>query len=360
MARMRLAIDARMLDNSGIGVYLSHILARVVERCSAHRPVVWAAPGALERTREIAGAAADCRPWAAPPLSVRDLLPPPRTGPDTLWWAPHYNVPLLSGLPLVVTLHDVLPLSAAAGHWPLAKRVVVRAWLAAVRSRAVRVICSSAFTRDEVVRLAGIDASRIDVVPLGVDMPSPAAPVDGATPYLLFVGLVKPHKNVTGLLRAFERVSGSIPHRLVVVGRHSGLREVDSEALALAARLAPRVELVENIPRERLASLMAGAAALVQPSFYEGFGFPPLEAMALGTPAIVARAGSLPEMCGDAAVYVDPASTGDIAQAILRVVGDEGLRASLGARGLAHVRHFTWRRCADRTGEILLQALGRA
>jgi glycosyltransferase involved in cell wall biosynthesis len=354
---MRLAIDARLLDNSGIGVYLSHILPRVVERCAACRPLVFAAPRALERVRALAGEAAECHPWSAPPLTPRDLLPPPDTGPQALWWVPHYNVPLLSRAPLVATLHDILPLSPHAAHWPAAKRLVVRAWLAAICSRAVRILCSSAFTRDEVVRLAGIDTSRMDVVPLGVDMPLPPRTEETVPPYLLFVGLVKPHKNLSGLLRAFAGIATNIPHRLVVVGSHSSLRDVDAEALAMASRLAPRVELIESVPRERLASLMAGASALIQPSFYEGFGFPPLEAMALGTPVIAARAASLPELCGDAAILFDPHSADELAARIRELLADAPLRARLREKGLARAREFRWDTCADRTSDILLEAM---
>ena len=359
MQSMRLVIDARMLDHSGIGVYLSHVLPGIIERCAPLDPLVLASPEAHDRAKSLVATKATVAVWSAAPLSVRELLPPPHSGPGTLWWVPHYNVPLFSRAPLVATVHDVLPLSSAAGHWPLAKRLAVKSWIAAIRARARRVVCSSDFTRREVIRLARIDESRIDVVPLGVDIPGTVAPApidDGAKPYLLFVGLVKPHKNLSGLLRAFEAVSGEIAHRLIVVGRHTGLRDVDSAALEQAARLAPRVELLEDIPRERLAALMAGAALLIQPSFYEGFGLPPLEAMAAGTPVLAASAGALPEVCGDAALYFDPASPREMAQRIREALGDEGLRDRLRERGRERVRAFTWEACAARTGDILLAA----
>jgi glycosyltransferase involved in cell wall biosynthesis len=357
---MQLVIDARMLDHSGVGVYLSHVIPGVVERVAAHSPLVLAAPRSLDRVRELVGGSAQCLPWRSAPLSPADFLPPPVRGGDRLWWVPHYNVPLASRSPMVVTLHDVMPLSEAARHWPVAKRLVARAWLAAIRRRALRVLCDSAFTQEEAIRLAGIERSRTEVVPLGVEpagatVESPCVP--GATPYLLFVGLVKPHKNLAGLLRAFESISSAFPHRLVVVGRHAGLRDVDSEALALAARLAPRVELIDSVPRERLAALVAGATALVQPSFYEGFGLPPLEAMARGTPVISSRAASLPEVCGDAALYFDPASPAELAARLREVLSDGALRERLRARGLEQAGRFTWERCTSRTGEILLEAL---
>jgi glycosyltransferase involved in cell wall biosynthesis len=250
-------------------------------------------------------------------------------------------------------------LSGVAGRWPLHKRVAVHAWLAAIRRRARRVICASEFTRGEAIRLGRLDAGKISVVPLGVD-PDWAAGArprpPGSAPYLLFIGLVKPHKNLRGLLVAFEAIAAMIPHRLIVVGRHTGLRGVDAGALALARRLAPRVELVDSVSRAQLADLVSGADLLVQPSLYEGYGLPPLEAMAAGTPVLAAHAGALPEVCGDAALYCDPGSTADIARRIREALGDAPLRARLRERGLRRARGLTWRACAEATADVLLAA----
>jgi len=356
---VRLVIDARMLDYSGIGTYLANVLPRVLSRCLALNPVLLALPGELAHATAIAQTSAEVREWAAAPLSVAEWRPPPAGAAGDLWWAPHFNVPLWPRLPLVVTLHDLLPLSAGAGRWPLHTRLAVRAWLRAVRRRARRVICVSEFTQRQAIELGHLDAATTSVIPLGVD-PGWAAGASqraaGAPPYLLFVGLVKPHKNLRGLLSAFESIASMIPHRLIVVGRHTGLRGVDAAALAAAERLAPRVELLENVPQQQLADLVAGADLLVQPSFHEGFGLPPLEAMAAGTPVLAARAGALPEVCGDAALYCDPASAADIGRRILEAVGDEALRKRLRERGLARARTHTWDACAEATAEVLLGA----
>jgi len=356
---VRLVIDARMLDHSGIGTYLANVLPGVLERCATLNPVVLTLPGLVARATALVPPSAVVRPWAAAPLSAAEWRSPPVATTGDLWWVPHFNAPLASSLPLVATLHDLLPLSGAAGHWPLHKRLAVRAWLAAIRRRARHVICVSEFTRDEAVRLGHLDAGRISVVPLGVDADWTAAAkprATGSPPYLLFVGLVKPHKNLLGLLHAFEAISPMIPHQLIVVGRHTGLRDVDGAALALARRLAPRVLLTESVPRERLADLVAGADLLVQPSFYEGFGLPPLEAMAAGTPVLAARAGAMPEVCGDAALYCDPGSAEDIGRAIREALSNDELRAQLRERGRERARRFPWGACAQATAEILLAA----
>jgi glycosyltransferase involved in cell wall biosynthesis len=356
---VRLVIDARMLDHSGIGTYLTHVLPGVLERCDELHPVVLTLPDLLPRAALLAPNAT-ILPWAAAPLSLDEWHLPPVAAAGDLWWVPHFNVPLRSPAPLVATLHDLLPLSGAAGRWPPHRRLAVRAWLAAVRRRAQHVICVSEFTRAEAIGLGRLDAARISVIPLGVDIDWTAGANprrSGSPPHLLFVGLVKPHKNLRSLLLAFESLASTIPHRLIVVGRHAGLRGVDAEALALAQRLAPRVVLLESVPRSQLAELVAGADLLIQPSFHEGFGLPPLEAMAAGTPVLAARAGALPEVCGDAALYCDPGSVVDIGRGILEALGDDRLRAALRERGRERARRFTWIACAQSTAAILLAAV---
>ncbi|MGZ8202602.1 MAG: glycosyltransferase family 4 protein [Burkholderiales bacterium] len=356
---MRLIIDARMLGHSGIGVYLTNVLRGVLQRCVELQPVMLVLPKERERALALSNDAAQVVSWAATPLSVGEFRMPPVATRHDIWWSPHFNVPLLSAVPLVVTLHDLLPLAPMefGGAWH--KRLAVRTWLRAIRARARRVICVSEFTRQEAIRVARLEPCRMDVIHLGVDRawaPRAKTPASGATPYLLFVGLVKPHKNLLGLLRAFETIAPAVPHRLVVIGRQSGLREVDHAAIDLARRLAPRVELREDIAQTQLVERVAGADLLVQPSFHEGFGLPPLEAMAAGTPVLVARAGAMPEICGDAAQYCDPRSPADIARRIVELLGNPALRTRMRELGLARARTFTWERCAQATSEILLAA----
>lgn len=356
---MRLVIDARMLDHSGIGIYLSNVLPGVLRRCAPLRPLLLVLPHLLSQARVIAGTAAEIRLWAAAPLSIAEIVPPRAGSRGDLWWSPHFNVPLMSRSALVVSLHDLLPISDPTGRAGRHKRLALRLWLAAMRRRARRVICVSQFTREEAVRLGGIRYEKSTVVHLGVDhawTAAAAAQAHAPSPYLVFVGLVKPHKNLLGLLRAFESLMPSIPHRLVVVGRHTGVRDVDRAALALAHRLGPRVECLENLPQARLIQMVANADLLVQPSFHEGFGLPPLEAMAAGTPVLAARAGALPEVCGKAAAYCDPGSAVDIAQSIRRILGDPLLRGRMRELGRERARAFTWGACAEATSDALLEA----
>jgi glycosyltransferase involved in cell wall biosynthesis len=178
-----------------------------------------------------------------------------------------------------------------------------------------------------------------------------------AKPYVVFVGSVKPHKNLVRLLEAFGQVLSAIPHDLVIAGSWKGQRAVDRKALAAAARMGDRVRVVESPGDAELARFMAHATALVLPSTYEGFGLPAIEAMAARCACIVSRAGSLPEVCGDAALFCDPMDPADIARQIVRVVNDDALRARLVDAGARHAAQFDWNVTASRTSDAIQRVL---
>jgi glycosyltransferase involved in cell wall biosynthesis len=211
------------------------------------------------------------------------------------------------------------------------------------------IMTDSEFTRSEFTRLVGVRRAEPQVVHLGVDrgwfeIPPSLSP--HPRPYLLYVGNVKPHKNLSGLLQAFEQLGPRMSCDLLILGKNEGFLSEDADARAAAERLAPRVQLLGAVPQEMLKRYVSHAEAVVQPSLYEGFGLPPLEAMAAGCPAIVSRAASLPEVCGDAALYFDPLDSGSIAEAILRLLHQPELRATLRRRGLERASQFTWDRSA--------------
>ncbi len=358
----RLVIDARMTGHSGIGVYLEHMLPRIVERLVAWHPVVMARSAVCARLASHIGDRAEVVAWDVPPLRLSNLWrAPPAVLPGDLLWTPHFNVPLRGSSPLAVTLHDVLPLSAPrlAGF---GRSVPVRLWLGAIRARARVVFCVSEFTRREVMARGGLGASRVLVTPLGVDrqwfgseatVPHRSGDDDAVQPTIVFVGLLKPHKNATRLLQAFDRVKALIPHRLVLVARHQQLRNVDRTAMSMVRRLGDRVELVGDVSLPDLITQVRSTQFVALPSLHEGFGLPALEAMAAGTPVLAARAGAMPEVCGDAAVYCDPLSVDDIARGLVLLAGDPALRARLSAAGRVRATAFRWERCAATTTEAL-------
>jgi alpha-1,3-rhamnosyl/mannosyltransferase len=291
----------------------------------------------------------------------------------TLFFSPYYKTPLVAPCPTVITVHDLIPLSFPAyarGAWRL-RAVAFRAWAGLMARRAAAVITDSLHSREEVVRMLGLAPERVHVVPVGVGGEfRPAPPGAAATvlarygiskPYVLAVGNFLPHKNFLGLTEAYGTLPGTVRRStsLVLAGTpaaHGAARPTDPKAIA-----RPGVHLPGFISPEDLPLLYAGALALVCPSLSEGFGLPVLEAMACGTPVVCARAGALPEVAGDAAVYVDPADVASIAAGLRRILEDEGLRRTLTSRGLQRARLFGPRQTASRLVDLLeeLGAVGK-
>ncbi len=337
-----------MLEASGIGVYLEQLLPRLVA-LDAWRILLLGDPAALA-ARPWSAAAAAVVPHRAPFYGLRQQWLPAaarRARPD-LVWVPHYNAPLAWRGRLLVTVHDLAHLALPEVFGRGVKRLYARLAFDGVRRRAAGVLFDSRFTRDEFHRLVGAPRGAEWTVPLGVDeewfRAEPAAA--GERPYLIFVGNIKPHKNLGRLLIAFEQLLGEIPHDLLLVGRREGFITADRSVAAAAAALGERVRFTGELAADRLRATVAGADALVLPSLYEGFGLPALEAMACGRPVLAARAGALPEVCGEAALLCDPRDAGELVAGLRRIVGDAELRRRLVAAGPEHARRFRWRDAA--------------
>jgi glycosyltransferase involved in cell wall biosynthesis len=168
------------------------------------------------------------------------------------------------------------------------------------------------------------------------------------------VGNIKPYKNVSRLVEAFLSVMGAVPHDLVIVGQHDGLITGESEGFFARARSAGnRIQFTGQVSQDQLLAFVGNADALVMPSLYEGFGFPPLEAMAAGVPTLVSRAASLPEVCGDATLYCDPLSVEGIGAGIVSILTDEALRRRLICAGKEQARKYSWGLCAQQTASAI-------
>lgn len=354
-----------MIGASGIGTYLSELLPRLI----AARPelafnLLGPAPvlGELPWTRAGNVGIIDLD---VPIYSVQEQVALFRSIPrgTDLFWSPHYNIPLAWRGRLMVTIHDLahvaMPQFVAGPH----RRAYARFMFRRVSRTADAIMTDSEFTRSEFRRLIGIRRAEPEVVHLGVDggwLAIPPSPTPHPRPYLVYVGNVKPHKNLGRLLEAFGQLSSSVHCDLLILGKEEGFLTGDDSVRTAAAQLAPRVRMLGSLPQQLLKQYVSHAVALVLPSLYEGFGLPPLEAMACGCPAIVSSVASLPEVCGDAAAYFNPLEPASIAEAILRVLEEPGLREALRCRGLEHARHFTWERSALGTMRVLDRVLAAA
>jgi glycosyltransferase involved in cell wall biosynthesis len=267
-------------------------------------------------------------------------------------------------VPLVVTVNDVMAIEHP--EWftranALQQRHVLPRALAA----ATRVIVPSHYTRERVLATCDVEPARVDVVPYGVAPAFTTGRADAGAlvrigveePYVLTVGTLQPRKNLAAAVAAFERAAEGVPHTLVVAGAR-GWRDDAVVEMLQQRSVSPRIRVLGEVGDDQLVELYRGADCLLFPSLYEGFGFPVLEAMACGTPVVCADRTSLPEVAGDAAVLVDPDDTVAIASALAEVLSSPARRAELADAGLARVREFSWRRCADRTVGVYHRALG--
>lgn len=349
-----IAIDVRMLNSSGIGTYLQNLLPRLIQARPRYRFHLLGDPTALGTFAWSHTANVAIAPCTAPIYSIAEQVQLSASTPvDTeVFWSPHYNIPLRSPGKLMVTVHDLFHLALPEFVHGVHRRLYARFMFAALRRRASAIVTSSYFTASEFARLVGNTEPPPRPIHLGVgESWFHVRPVcrPHESPFLLFVGNVKPHKNLVALLQAFRLIRHTIPHDLVIVGRREGFITGDTQSIKLAERLHERVHFTGVIETPRLEQYMAFADALVLPSLYEGFGLPPLEAMACGCPVIVSNVASLPEVCSDAALYCNPRSPEDIAARILQLLGDDGLRAELREKGRARAASFSWDRCAEET-----------
>lgn len=280
----------------------------------------------------------------------------------------HYpaNVGALRGsTPSVLTVHDLSFFREPA--WFRWERALYyrQASRRSIR-RAARIIAVSKATALDLEAILHVPGERISIIPNGCDpvfRPDPSGEEEALRTkmglpkrFVLFVGTVEPRKNIPRLIEAFDRIAADIPQDLVIAGR-DGWKTAPVYAALAAMQHRDRVHRVDFVPPGDLPALMRLPDAFLFPSLYEGFGLPPIEAMASGTPVLVGNTSSLPEVAGDAAVFVDPLDTASIAAGIVRVSTDDALRDSLREKGLLQARGYRWERAAAETRAAYAKAL---
>jgi glycosyltransferase involved in cell wall biosynthesis len=368
MKKISLVIDSRAIRNSGIGVYLQKLLPHILEsgnyRISllGKKQTVQEAFAANEPEVSLEGITIiECGTGIYTLLEQAEI--PLKVPQSDIFWSPHYNIPLLPirARHRVVTIHDVYHL-AYLHTLSRIERLYARTVIPLAARLSEKVITVSAFSKSEIVKYTGIGPEKIEVIHNGVDSAAfrdtKRKKDDGVSPsdpYLLYVGNVKPHKNVIGLINAFVTVRKSFPDvKLVIVGKRDhfihGIDNLDEYVTSLG--IDRQIVFTGFVGNDELCRLYKNARVFVFPSFYEGFGLPPLEAMASGVPVVVSRSASLPEVCGDAAMYVDPHNPQDIARGIIRVLREGLLINELVDKGLVRAAGFSWKASAEKHMKI--------
>jgi glycosyltransferase involved in cell wall biosynthesis len=285
-----------------------------------------------------------------------------------IFHAPCYVAPVLASVPSVVTIPDLISLlfpnmTTKRNHYHY------KLLLPTVVKKARRIITVSQNSKEDLIRVLGVNGDKVDVIANGIHESFKKITNDRQLTrvkekynlpqkIILYVGNLEPKKNIEGIIEAFSRLikAGQIEHTLVIAGKKGWLYDGIFKIVA-EQELHQNIRFLGYVPRGDLPALYNLAELFVFPSFYEGFGIPPLEAMACGTPVLTSNVAAVPEVVGDAAVMVDPNEVQEIADAIRDITGDEKIRAALTEKGFERAKLFSWGKTARDTLKVYKKAL---
>jgi len=354
---MKIGFDARLINHPGIGRYVKNILRYMHAVSPEIEFLLYGEPAQL--TQFKGARIVTCR---APVYSIREFLGNSFAGNLDVLHVPHFNAPLRFSGKLVLTIHDLIYLKFRESSTRL-RQVVARPVIAHAIRNAARIIAVSENTKKDIIELFPAAQEKVMVIPEGVD-PEFKAIEDSkvleavrkkyklAQEFIVCVGSLKKHKNFEMLIDAYQELKAKgFRHSLVIVGRFR-----PREAHILEKIKTSDAQYIGEVPSSDLVALYNMASLLVLPSLYEGFGLVVLEAQACGLPVACSRAASLTEVAGDGALYFDPTSRREMAQAIKQLVSDGVLRKQLVVEGFQNLARFSWEKAAAATLEVYREA----
>lgn len=308
--------------------------------------------------------------WQVPfkRLSKFDIQPNLKSETFDVFHSPYYALPdkaLTGKAARVITIHDMIPILFPQFFTP---KIVwkFKKNLESIDLNQDWVICNSQHTKNDFCNYTGMSSDRVFITPLAAGKQFHPVTDDAAiaqvlqryqisSPYLLSLATLEPRKNLSFLIRCFSRLIKENPDwdlSLVLVGVSGWKNTAIFQAVQEDPQLKSRVVFTDYVPDTDLSAIFSGATAFVYPSFYEGFGLPPLEAMQCGTPVITSNTSSLPEVVGDAGILIDPTNEDDLCEAIGKLVSSSELRSQLSQKSLKQASQFSWTKCAEQTVEI--------
>jgi glycosyltransferase involved in cell wall biosynthesis len=360
MRRLRVGIDGRAFRSPAAGIrrYLQGLVPALLDLDD--RPDVVGLGG--DPATFPAGVSHAGEPWHPPSNPGWTLVGLPRAAARAsvdLIHSPAYTAPFWAGVPVVVTVHDV-SYERHPEWYPYRSDRLRRTYYRRSATSASHILTVSNFSAGEIAAAYHIPPERITVAPLGVSPAFSSAPASGRlpagvnAPFLLHVGDLHARRNLPMVAKAVidarRRCAGAAP-TLVLTGIDRGVADA-VRSVGLGAGTPEAVVLLGPVAEDSLHALYRCAAALVYPSYYEGFGLPIIEAMASGTPVIASRAAAIPELTGEAGLLLDPDDRQAWTDAIVAIVSDQALRARMRSAGLARARLFSWARTARATMDV--------
>jgi glycosyltransferase involved in cell wall biosynthesis len=357
---MKIAFDLRRIGNPGIGRYMKCLAEAITTQAPDHEYLLILPPGGEHR---VHAPKAEKFCTALKYYSFREQFELPRIlsrHKVDLLHSPHFLLPLVRPCPAVATIHDVIYMACPEDLSSRAGRLYYRSMMNACSRMATRIITDSKHSRNEIVRYLNADPEKIEVIYPAFD-PFFRAEADSAQvasvrsrlgidrDYVLCVGIYKLRKNHAGLLRAFRTMLQSGRKAQLVIAGPMAEGEPILRELARELGIAEHIIFTGFVNDVDLRDLYSEAHVYACPSFYEGFGFTVLEAMACGAPVVCSSETSLPEVAGNAALYFDPRNPDEMAGQLLRVFNDKATRASLISHGRQNLLRFNWEKTARQT-----------
>jgi glycosyltransferase involved in cell wall biosynthesis len=363
---VRIAIDARKLHDFGIGTYIRNLL-RHLARIDPETEYVLLCQAADMRIAQTLGSNFRTVLEPSDNYSVSEQIHVPwvlrREKPD-VYHAPHYVLPVAVRCRSVVTIHDCIHLMFPQYLPNRAAYAYARGAMWSAARQSDRILTVSEASKRDILHFFNVPPEKISVVYNAIDerfwVEPPAEEVERVRQrfqlhqrFVLYAGTIKPHKNLVRLIEAFAQLrTGPFEElKLLIIGDEISKLPALRRAVH-SHKLHKHVRFLGFLPDDTLAALYRLADLFVFPSLYEGFGLPPLEAMASGTPVVTSNVSSLPEVAGDAAVLVDPYDVASIVDGMQRVLGDPALASDLRRKGLERARDFSWERSVARTHDI--------
>lgn len=374
---MHIAINAKPLNEElkvGVATYTLNLLKSLAKVDLKNRYTIYGvrlAPEelAIENNNfKIKNMPAFLRPWSFwyswyPWYYAGFFLQLSRDKPD-IFFSPYPSLPLYCPCPKVAVVHD-LSFLIIRNSFRTHSQIILKNQLLHMVRRASKIIAVSQSTKRDLLRFYQVNPAQVSVVYEGYDTDAykPHSDMDRVKAlgqrygidahYVLYVGTLEPRKNIPRLIEAFASLKkqGMIRHKLVIAGKKDWLYNNIFQTVTRAG-LDDEVIFTDYVPDQDLPLLISGADLFVYPSLYEGFGLPPLEAMACGIPVITSNLSSLPEVVGDAGILVDPYSVDEIAEAIHQVLSDAKLREQMQQKGLDRARMFSWEKTAQETLKV--------
>lgn len=360
----KISIDARVINNSGVGTYLQNLILNLIKN---HELIL------LGNKKEILRF-----PWAertkiinfnSPIYSISEqLLAPFKIPKSEIHLTPFYNIPILpiKAKKRLVIIHDVYHLAFNSSLSPL-QRLYSKFMFYSAVNLSDHIITISEFSKSEILKYEKIDEKKISIVYFGFSFKEYSGSAlsyeqlkkkyEMNEKYILFVSNVKPHKNLYNLLQALDIIlKKNIKLKLIVAGEYKNLITVDNRSVELLNNnpmLKRNVTFTGYVEKDELVSLYKNASCFVFPSLYEGFGIPPLEAMAYGCPVIASNKASIPEVCGNSVLYINPDDINDIVEKISTIISNPNIAAKLIAKGKENIKRFSEEAFANNLNKVI-------